>query len=84
MEGLERLWADEHDDGVPFRSDTDVSAVGRAVEGILTRGTMNAHIARRVRQWARWHWYVHSQSPGADSLRKQLVTIVNLLYEEMS
>lgn len=84
MEGLERLWADERDEGVPFRSNTDVNAVERAVARISTGGTMNAHIARRVQQWARWHWYVHSDRPGADSLRKQLVRIVNLLYEEMS
>lgn len=48
MERLELLWKDQHDEGVPFRSNADVDAVALTVKEIVDEGCMNSNIASSV------------------------------------
>ena len=80
MEELEQLWRDEHDEGVPFRSNTNVTAVAQIVSKLTKEGILDDTTKQKILQWTRWHWFVNSNKSDADTLLKQLQQIIIQLH----
>ena len=76
MEDLEGLWRDEHEEGVPFRSNTDVHAVSEIVFRLLNENKLDPDMKARILQWIRWHWFVNSNKSDAPQLLRQLQVLI--------